>query len=68
MKTLKDIIDFNEKNREKEMPYFGQDTFIKAEEKGPLTTQEYLDALLKTINWREKRELTPPWTRIIWTR
>jgi amidase len=47
VKTLKDIIDFNEKNSEKEMPYFGQDTFVKAEEKGPLTTQEYLDALAK---------------------
>jgi amidase len=45
VKTLKDIIDFNERNREKEMPYFGQDTFVKAQEKGPLTTQEYLDAL-----------------------
>jgi len=47
VKTLKDIIDFNERNREKEMPYFGQDTFVKAQEKGPLTTQEYLDALAK---------------------
>jgi amidase len=47
VKTLKDIIDFNERNREKEMPYFGQDTFLKAEEKGPLTTQEYVDALAK---------------------
>ena len=45
MKTLQDIIDFNEKNREKEMPFFGQDTFYKAQEKGPLTTQEYVDAL-----------------------
>jgi amidase len=47
VKTLKDIIDFNEQNREKEMPFFGQDTFLKAQEKGPLTTQEYLDALQK---------------------
>ena len=47
VKTLKEIIDFNEKNREKEMPYFGQDTFLKAEEKGPLSSQEYLDALAK---------------------
>jgi amidase len=47
VKTLKDIIDFNERNREKEMPFFGQDTFLKAEEKGPLTTQEYIDALAK---------------------
>ena len=33
--TLKDVIDFNERNRSKEMPYFGQDTFIQAESKGP---------------------------------
>ncbi|HKN35931.1 MAG TPA: amidase [Terriglobales bacterium] len=45
--TLKDIIDFNEKNKEKEMPYFGQDIFIKSEAKGPLTEKEYLDALEK---------------------
>ena len=54
VKTLKDIIEFNEKNREKEMPYFGQDTFIKAEEKGPLTSQEYLDALSKNHHLARK--------------
>jgi amidase len=43
--TLKEVIAFNERYREKEMPYFGQDLFIKAEAKGPLTTKEYLDAL-----------------------
>jgi amidase len=43
--TLKDIIEFNDRNREKEMPYFGQDLFIKAEAKGPLTDKAYLDAL-----------------------
>jgi amidase len=47
VKTLKDIIEFNERNREKEMPYFGQDFFLKAEAKGPLSSQEYLDALEK---------------------
>jgi amidase len=45
--TLKDIIDFNERNRDKEMPYFGQDLFLKAEAKGPLTEKEYVDALAK---------------------
>jgi amidase len=45
--TLKEVIDFNEKNREKEMPYFGQDIFLKAEAKGPLTEKEYLDAVEK---------------------
>jgi amidase len=43
--TLKEIIEFNERNRQREMPYFGQDLFIKAEAKGPLTEKAYLDAL-----------------------
>src|SRR5713226_7441679 len=47
VKTLKDIIEFNEKNREKEMPYFGQDFFLKAEAKGPLSEKEYIEALEK---------------------
>ncbi|MGB7603055.1 MAG: amidase [Candidatus Sulfotelmatobacter sp.] len=45
VKTLKDIIEFNERNRQEEMPYFGQDLFLKAEAKGPLTEKAYLDAL-----------------------
>jgi len=45
IKTLKDVIDFNERNRSQEMPYFGQDIFLKSEQKGPLTSKEYLDAL-----------------------
>ena len=43
--SLKEIIDFNEHNKDKEMPYFAQDIFLKAEAKGPLTSKEYLDAL-----------------------
>ena len=50
---LKDIIDFNEHNAEKEMPFFGQDLFLKAESKGPLTTPEYIEALEK--NYRLAR-------------
>ena len=45
--TLQDIIDFNDRNRQKEMPYFGQDLFLKAQAKGPLTDKEYVDALAK---------------------
>lgn len=47
VRTLKDIIEFNDRNRSKEMPYFGQDLFVKAEAKGPLTDKAYLDALAK---------------------
>jgi amidase len=54
VKTLADVIAFNDKNKEKEMPYFGQDLLIKAQEKGPLTDKEYLDAL--SANHRFARE------------
>ena len=47
VKSLKDIIDFNEKNRDRELPYFGQDIMVKAQAKGPLTEKKYRDALAK---------------------
>ena len=47
VQTLKDIIEFNERNAQREMPYFGQDLFVKAEGKGPLTEKAYLEALAK---------------------
>ncbi len=46
-KTLKDLIAFNEANREREMPYFGQEIFERAEKKGPLTDRPYRLALQK---------------------
>jgi amidase len=45
--SLKELIAFNEKNREREMFYFGQDLFTKAAAKGPLTSPKYLQALSK---------------------
>ena len=47
VRSLKDIIEFNERNRDKEMPYFGQDLLEKAQKKGPLTDKTYQDALAK---------------------
>jgi hypothetical protein len=47
VKSLADVIAFNEKNKTREMPYFGQDQFVKAEAKGPLTSYEYVEALAK---------------------
>src|SRR5579859_3105195 len=47
VKSLKDVIEFNDRNRAKEMPYFGQDLLVKSETKGPLTEKEYLDAVAK---------------------
>ena len=45
VKTLKDIIDFNEKNKDRELTYFGQEIMTRAEAKGPLTDPAYLKAL-----------------------
>lgn len=45
VRTLKEAIEFNEKNRDRVMPYFGQETFIQAEAKGPLTEEAYVKAL-----------------------
>ncbi|MGH7870539.1 MAG: amidase, partial [Candidatus Dormibacteraceae bacterium] len=45
--TLEDLIKFNEAHAKEEMPYFGQETFIKSQAKGPLTSKEYLDDLEK---------------------
>lgn len=47
VRTLKDAIDFNDHHHEQEMKYFGQDIFLKAQEKGPLSEHEYIDALAK---------------------
>jgi len=53
-RSLKELIEFNERNRAKEMLYFGQDLFEKAQAKGPLTDKAYVDALAK--NHRLSRE------------
>jgi amidase len=45
--SLKEVIAFNERNREREMPYFGQELLIKSEAKGPLTEKKYRQALAR---------------------
>lgn len=47
VKSLKEIIEFNDRNRAKEMPFFSQDLFLKSQSKGPLTDKDYVDALTK---------------------
>lgn len=43
--SLEEIIAFNERNRERELVFFGQETMIAAQKKGPLTEPAYLKAL-----------------------
>ena len=45
VRTLADVIAFNEREREREMPYFAQELFVRAEAKGPLTSPAYRKAL-----------------------
>ncbi|QRK04926.1 amidase [Archangium violaceum] len=45
LKTLADLIRFNEENRDTELPWFGQELFHQSVEKGPLTDKKYLKAL-----------------------
>jgi amidase len=45
MRSLADVIEFNARNSERAMPLFGQDVFIKAQDKGPLTDPKYRAAL-----------------------
>jgi len=45
VRTLAEIIEFNERNADVEMPHFGQQRLIASEARGPLTDQAYLDAV-----------------------
>jgi amidase len=43
--SLAELIEFNDANAPQVMPIFGQDIFLAAQEKGPLTEPAYLEAL-----------------------
>jgi amidase len=45
VRTLKDIIEFNQRHKDTELLWFGQEELLKSEAKGPLTEKAYLDAL-----------------------
>ncbi len=53
VKSLTDVIAFNNKNAEKAMPYFKQETLESSEAKGGLDSKEYADALKKTTGSRK---------------
>ena len=49
VKSLADLIAWNERNRDREMPWFGQEILIRAEQSGPLTDRKYLDARARCL-------------------
>lgn len=52
--SLGDVIAFNEANRSREMPFFGQELMLQAQKKGPLTDKAYRDALAKNVRLSRK--------------
>jgi amidase len=42
--SLEELIAFNEREKTREMPFFGQELFIQAQKKGPLTSPAYRSA------------------------
>jgi amidase len=51
VRSLEDLIRFNEENKEKEMPWFGQELFYLAESKGSLEDPKYLKALADSLRF-----------------
>jgi amidase len=51
VKSLADVIAFNQANAATSMPYFGQELLLMAEAKGPLTDQAYLDARARALRF-----------------
>lgn len=51
IKTLADVIVFNERNRAKELKYFAQELFVNAQAKDGLDSQAYQDALANNLKF-----------------
>lgn len=49
IRTMEDVIRFNDENKATSMPYFGQEIFLQAVKKGGLDSKEYRDALAKNL-------------------
>lgn len=48
IKSLGSLIDYNNNNEDKAMPFFKQETLEQAQKKGGLDSKEYVDALAKS--------------------
>jgi amidase len=59
VKSLKEVIEFNEANRKQTMPIFGQDRMLQSQEKGTLDSKEYTEALEKCKKLAKTEGLDP---------
>jgi amidase len=53
VKSLREVIAFNERNKDKAMPFFKQEILISSDKKGNLDSPEYIEALAKSTSARE---------------
>jgi amidase len=51
VKSLAEVIAFNERNADRELRFFGQETLLEAQRRGPLTDPRYLEALARCRRW-----------------
>src|SRR5947207_283654 len=49
VKSVQQIIAFNDSHKDQEMPWFGQEIMIQAQAKGPLSEKKYRDELAKDL-------------------
>ena len=56
VRTVEELISFNERSPERELILFGQETLIEAQGKGPLSEQRYLDAKARCAKWSKEIE------------
>jgi len=64
VRTLKDLIDFNEQHKADELAFFDQDLFLKAQDKGPLTDDAYVQALAKDVQLARDEGLNAVLTKL----
>jgi amidase len=62
--SLADVIAFNEANRDREMPFFGQERLLQAQKKGPLTEKAYKDALARNLRLSRKEGIDAVMNRL----
>ena len=63
VRTLQDIIAFNDQHRDQEMPWFGQEIMIQAQAKGPLTEKKYRADLAKNLRMSRREGIDATMTK-----
>ncbi len=61
--SLADLIAFNEREKNREMPFFAQELFVRAQAKGPLTAPAYRTALATCRRWSRTMGIDATMTR-----